>query len=266
GEFRIANGERLLIVADGMGGHAGGVTASRLCIESAARVFESGEGSAGERVSRGLEEANRAVYAASEADPSLRGMGTTGVALLFEPSGTVSLAWVGDSRAYRFRNGQLEQLSDDHSLVADWVRLGRITEEEAETHPRRNELLRAIGPDPSVEVDRKSYTVEPGDIYLLCSDGLCGYLSAAEISAVVGFNRPENAVRLLVDKVNVERNSPDNVTVQIMEVPNDIATAADTTAPGGGAVRDDEYRAQASGDRGGSDDVAYPRTKRTVAV
>ncbi len=238
GEFRNGIGERLLVVADGMGGHAGGATASRLCIEAIGRVFDSGQGTPDERLRRGFAEANRVVCAAAEADSNLRGMGTTAVALLFDPHGTVWLCWVGDSRAYRFRNGQLEQLSDDHSLVADWARMGRISAEEAQTHLRRNELSRAIGPEPCVEVDLRSDSIEPGDTYLLCSDGLCGYVSKAEISAIVGFEGPEDAVRQLVDKVNVEYHSPDNVTVQIVAVPGQITAAGeagsgDTLGPAG---------------------------------
>ena len=241
GEFRNALGERLLIVADGMGGHAGGVTASRICVETVARIFESGEGLPGDRLRHGFEEANRAVYAASQADPTLSGMGTTGVALLFDRNGMVTLAWVGDSRAYQYRGGELEQLSGDHSVVADWVRLGTIDEEEAESHPRRNELSRAIGPEPSVEVDLLSFEIEPGDSYLLCSDGLCGYLSKADISAIVGFETPDEAVRLLVDMANVEYDSPDNVTVQIIAVPDDIAKFAVPDKRGTGETRELEF-------------------------
>jgi serine/threonine protein phosphatase PrpC len=271
GEFRNAIGERLLIVADGMGGHAGGVTASRLCVETVAQIFESGQGPPADRLRHGLEEANRVVYAASQADPTLRGMGTTGVALLFDPGGTVSLAWVGDSRAYRLRAGEFEQLSEDHSLVAEWVRVGRISAEEAETDPRRNELARAIGPEPTVTVDLLSFTMDPGDTYLLCSDGLCGYLSKADISAIVDFESPDEATRQLIDRVNVERNSPDNVTVQIMAVPGDIEGSA---AP----VRQGSQESDASNlsnaeemdvmgdDVDDFDDTGYPRTRKTLLV
>lgn len=264
GEFASAAGERLLVVADGMGGHAGGVTASRLCIETVARIFETAEGTPAERLRYGFEESNRAVWGAAQADESLRGMGTTGVALLFDQNDTVWLGWVGDSRAYRYRNGQLEQLSDDHSVVMDWVRSGTISAEEAETHPRRNELNRAIGPDSRVEVDVRSFPIEPGDIYMLCSDGLCGYMRDPDIAAIMGFESPENAVRQLVDKVNVEQNSPDNVTVQIMAVP---AAAGALVAPGGPAMdyEDEEFEDMSMGD-GDFDNSGYPRTKKMFLI
>ena len=204
----------------------------------------------------------------AQADPALRGMGTTGVALLFDPGGAVWLAWVGDSRAYRFRKGLLEELSEDHSLVANLIRQRKITQEEAKTHPRRSELSRALGPEPGVEVDLRSYLIEPGDTYLLCSDGLCGYLSSADISAIVGFEAPENAARQLVDLVNSEYNSPDNVTVQIIAVPSDEAVSVSTSSGvnGKGSVAEEHASDQLENHRSDSRAPGNSQSSKMVAI
>ncbi len=226
GEFRNARGERLWFVADGMGGHAGGVTASRLCIETVGRVFVQGGDDSAEVMREALKESNRAIFQAAVDDPSLQGMGTTGVGLVFGPDGKLTLGWVGDSRAYRLRDGSYEQLSDDHSIVEQWVRMGHLTAEEAAVHPRRNELTRALGPEPEVEVDVRSFEVEPGDVYLLCSDGLCGYVPDEKVSAIIASTEPAEATRKLVDIVNGEYSAPDNVTVQVIAIPIDEAELA----------------------------------------
>src|SRR5262245_15394702 len=116
GEFMTASGERLFIVADGMGGHRGGATASRLCVETVGREFGESPLAGAARLQRGFELANTRIHRASVADPDLSGMGTTAVALVISPDGTATLGWVGDSRAYRFRDGALELLSADHSV------------------------------------------------------------------------------------------------------------------------------------------------------
>jgi len=226
GEFRSAAGEHLLVVADGMGGHRGGATASRICVEAVGREFSSGAGTPEERLRRGLELANAEVRSAALADTELEGMGTTAVALHFNPDGAAWVAWVGDSRAYRFRHGALEALTEDHSLVAEWVRTGAMTPEQAEVSPRRSELLAAIGARDDVLVDIRSVEVLPADRFLLCSDGLCGVVPDVEIGAVLGFREAEMAARELVDKAN-GYGGPDNVTVQVVCVPGE-ATAADT--------------------------------------
>jgi protein phosphatase len=128
------------------------------------------------------------------------------------------VAHVGDSRAYRLRDGTLEQLTADHSLVAELERRGLITAQEARVHPRRNEVLRCIGVDPEVDVDVAPVDVQAGDQYLLCSDGLCGVLTDEEIAAELLRAAPEEAARRLVDAAN-ERGGPDNITVQIARIP-----------------------------------------------
>ncbi len=213
-----ADGGRWLMVADGMGGHAGGETASRLAVECAERGLGAEHASSGSALGKVFETANRSIHEAAQRDGSLHGMGTTGVAILFGADGSAHVANVGDSRAYRMRGDVLEPLTRDHSLVGELRRRGDITEAEARVHPRRNEVLRSLGVLPEVEVDVDPIEVQPGDRYLLCSDGLCGVLDDDEIAAVVRREPAEEAVRTLVDRVN-QRGGPDNVTVQIAVVP-----------------------------------------------
>ncbi|MEX2208203.1 MAG: PP2C family serine/threonine-protein phosphatase [Myxococcota bacterium] len=217
GEFSAPSGERLFVVADGMGGHRGGATASRLCVETLGRAFTEGTDSAEARLRRGLELANTRIHEAAQSDAELGGMGTTAVALILAPDGSGALGWVGDSRAYRFRGGAIERLSTDHSVVGEMIRAGVITEDEADNHPRRNELLRAIGPHELVEPETVVLEHSPGDRFLLCSDGLWGPVPEPEIAIVLGFEAPELAVKKLIAKAN-ERGGPDNVTAQIASV------------------------------------------------
>jgi protein phosphatase len=213
-----ASGARLLIVADGMGGHAGGATASRIAVEVVERVFDMSEDDPDGLLRTALETANRSIHEAAQNDPSLADMGTTGVALLFQSDGTAWVANVGDSRAYRLHQGRLAQITQDHSLVAELVRSGMITKEEAKVHPRRNEVLRSLGVDSEVTVDVDAVDLQPGDQYLLCSDGLCGVVDDEEIAAVLLRERPEEAARQLVSAAN-QRGGPDNITVQIARIP-----------------------------------------------
>jgi len=224
GEFASPAGERLVVVADGMGGHVGGATASRICVEALGAVLGETDGDPEERLRRGLRLANARILEVAAAQRELTGMGTTGVALLFGEGGRAWLGWVGDSRAYRLRGGVLEALSRDHSLVAEWVRAGLLLPEEAEQHPRRNELLRALGVAPEVEPEIVALEVRPGDQYLLCTDGLSAVVPLAEIADVVAHEPPELAAPKLVARAN-ERGGPDNVTVAIAVVPDEAATA-----------------------------------------
>ena len=217
GEFSSASGERLFVVADGMGGHRGGATASRLCVETLGRAFTDGHERAEERLRHGFELANARIHAAAQTDAELAGMGTTAVALVLAPDGSGALGWVGDSRAYRFSGGALERLSTDHSVVGEMIRAGVITEQEADNHPRRNELLRAIGPHEIVEPETIALRHGPGDRFLLCSDGLWGPVPEAEIAIVLGYETPDLAVKKLIAMAN-EGGGPDNVTAQIASV------------------------------------------------
>jgi protein phosphatase len=225
------SGARLLVVADGMGGHAGGATASRLAVETVERLVGSSTEAPDAMLRHALEEANRCIYERSREDASVAGMGTTGVALLIGADGTSYVANVGDSRAYRLRDRELEQLTVDHSLVAELQRRGMLSEAQARVHPRRNEVLRSLGVEPSVEVDVFAVDVKPGDQYLLCSDGLSGVVGDAEIASVMGADPPEVATRRLVDAANA-RGGPDNITVLIARIPGPASSPPDT---GGGS-------------------------------
>ena len=188
----------LFAVADGMGGAQAGEIASRL---AAAAVREGGDGTSGEvRVAELSQEANRRVYQPSSEDPAASGMGTTiTVALVDDASGVISIGHVGDSRAYRIRDGRVEQLTQDHSLVAELMRSGKLSPEEAEVHPQRSVITRALGTDPDVDVDTFTVDTQPGDVYLLCSDGLTTMVSDEQILDHVERHRrdPDGAARAL---------------------------------------------------------------------
>jgi len=228
GEFSDADGARLFVVADGMGGHAGGAVASRLAVETIGKVFRtSSEGPEG-TLRAAFESANERIFERAQESEDLAGMGTTGVALLVGEGEHLWLAHVGDSRAYRFRDGRLERLTTDHSLVEAMQQRGLITAEEAAVHPERNVILRSLGVQSSVEVDVTPIASEPGDRYLLCSDGLSSVVPEPEIAAVLARNRPAAAASLLVDMAN-QRGGPDNVTVQVIQIPG--GTREEAIAP-----------------------------------
>ena len=215
----VAGYGRVLCVADGMGGHAGGEVASALAVETV--TGQLGIGASGDPA-QALEAVFRAAHGhirdEAERRPELGGMGTTGVALLFVPDAKVHVAHVGDSRAYLLRGGEIEQLTEDHSLVAELVRRGAMNTAQARVHPRRNELTRCLGVREALEIELGCRNVEPGDLYLLCSDGLCGVLTDEEILRIVRYAEPRVAVERLVSTANV-RGGPDNITVQIALVP-----------------------------------------------
>lgn len=219
GEFSDPDsGRRLLVVADGMGGHRGGEVASRTAVDAIGEVFAGGGDDSGELLRSALRAANDRVHRAAREDADLAGMGTTGVCLLFERGGRGWVGHVGDSRAYHLRAGRLEQITDDHSVVGALIRMGQITEEEARRHPQRHEILRAIGTNDDVEVQIAPLDMGQGDKYLLCSDGLTNEVSNAEIAEVLGREAPEDAARVLVQMANLAGGS-DNITVLIAGVP-----------------------------------------------
>jgi protein phosphatase len=207
----------LFAIADGMGGAQAGEVASGL----AAAVLEeaTGDERGEERVASLIQEANRRVFQRSNEDAATSGMGTTmTVALVDNSDGTIAFGHVGDSRAYRIRGGTLEQLTDDHSLVGELVRSGRLSPEEAETHPQRSVITRALGTEPDVDVDTFTTEAEPEDIYLLCSDGLTDMISTREILSVVEESRDlDAAARSLIDAANAG-GGEDNITVVLFQI------------------------------------------------
>jgi PPM family protein phosphatase len=219
----------LFAIADGMGGAQAGEVASGL----AAAVLEeaTGDERGEDRVASLIQEANRRVFQRSTEDAATSGMGTTmTVALLDNTDGTIAFGHVGDSRAYRVRGGELEQLTDDHSLVGELVRSGRLSPEEAESHPQRSVITRALGTEPDVDVDTFTVEAEPGDIYLLCSDGLTDMASAHDILTAVESNGDlDEAARALVGAANAG-GGEDNITVVLFELLQAADGVADEAA------------------------------------
>jgi protein phosphatase len=233
---------RLLIVADGMGGHRGGATASRMAATiTKDEYFRDGSDEIPAVLTRALERANARIFAESQVNPELRGMGTTCSALVVRGREGF-LAHVGDSRIYLVRGGEISQLTDDHSLVASMVREGLLTTQEAEVHPRRNVLQRSMGVGSSVEIDaRGPFEVQPGDTFVLCSDGLHGLVKPEEIRQIAELGI-EDAARELVN-LALERGAPDNVTVVVGRAEE---TTDEEIAKWEAGAREERERAQAS--------------------
>jgi PPM family protein phosphatase len=213
----------LFAVADGMGGAQAGEIASRI----AASVLRDSDGDTGEdAVVNLIQEANRRVYEAAASDEARAGMGTTMTAALVE-DGAVLIGHVGDSRAYRIRDGALLQLTEDHSLVAELVRSGRLSPEEADTHPQRSVITRVLGTDPDVDVDTFEIEARPGDVFMICSDGLSSMVDDETILSVVERNRADlqQTARALVDAAN-RGGGEDNITVIVFEVGEGAADEA----------------------------------------
>jgi serine/threonine protein phosphatase PrpC len=218
----------LFAVADGMGGAQAGEVASRLAAGTLREA--SSDGTPEERVVALIQEANRRVYQEAGEDATRRGMGTTVTAALALDDRIV-IGHVGDSRAYRIRGGELEQLTEDHSLVAELVRSGKLSPEEAENHPQRSVITRALGTDPDVDVDVFATDTESGDVYMLCSDGLSGMVDDEAILQLVERNRADldAAAQALVGAAN-RGGGEDNITVVLFEIAEAAASAPDETA------------------------------------
>jgi serine/threonine protein phosphatase PrpC len=223
----------LFAIADGMGGAAAGEVASRL---AAAAIREGGAGDGGEgRIFELIQEANRRVYARASTDPNTSGMGTTMTVAIVDGE-RVAFGHVGDSRAYLIRDGVMEQLTEDHSLVNELMKSGKLTPEEADVHPQKAVITRAVGTDPDVDVDTFTVNAQDGDIFLLCSDGLTDVLSEEEILELVERNRPDidRALRALVKEAN-HGGGEDNITVVAFEIaeeaPNDGETKEQALPP-----------------------------------
>jgi PPM family protein phosphatase len=205
----------LFAVADGMGGAQAGEIASRI----AASVLRDSGGQTGrDAVVALIQEANRRVYEAAASDEARAGMGTTMTAALVGDA-TVRIGHVGDSRAYRVRAGALEQLTEDHSLVAELVRSGKLSPEEADVHPQRSVITRVLGTDPEVDVDTFDVEAQDGDVFMICSDGLTSMVDDATILTLVERDRSDlqRAARALVDVAN-RGGGEDNITVILFEL------------------------------------------------
>ena len=222
GRQRRANEDSLLtrsplfVVADGMGGAQAGEVASRIAVES----FQAGLPDDSEpelQLSALAQAANARIHELSHANAEQAGMGTT-LTAVYVGEEEVAIAHVGDSRAYCLRDGGLLQLTDDHSLVDELLRQGRLTPEEAVEHPQRSVITRALGPEGTVEVDTRSFRARAGDVYLLCSDGLTTMLAETEIEALLQANPSlRDAGEALIGAANVA-GGRDNITVVLLRL------------------------------------------------
>jgi PPM family protein phosphatase len=219
----------LFAIADGMGGAQAGELASSLAA-GAVRDDERVSGSGERRVAELIQEANRRVYQRSSQDASASGMGTTMTVALVE-DGAVVFGHVGDSRAYLIRDGRLEQLTEDHSLVAELVRSGKLSPEEAGTHPQRSVITRALGTDPDVDVDTFSIPPHAGDLFMLCSDGLTSMVEDGAILEAAEKNRDDlqSAVKALIRAAN-KGGGEDNITVVLFEIGEGAGEPLEETA------------------------------------
>jgi serine/threonine protein phosphatase PrpC len=233
----------LFAVADGVGGAQAGEVASKLAAAVLKDDPRSDDGDGRRRVDALIQEANRRVYERQQQDAAVSGMGTTITVALVE-DGRVWIGHVGDSRAYLIRNGELEQLTEDHSLVAELVRSGKLSPEEAETHPQRSVVTRALGSDPDVDVDTFPVEARAGDLFLLCSDGLTTMVDDATILAEIDRHRDDlrATAKALVRAAN-RGGGEDNITVVFFELESaEQATERTVTLPPAqdGTVDDDD--------------------------
>ncbi|MDP9385177.1 MAG: Stp1/IreP family PP2C-type Ser/Thr phosphatase, partial [Actinomycetota bacterium] len=205
----------LFVLADGMGGAQAGEVASRMAVEG----FDAGlpDGAPAEGLARIIAEANRRIHDSSVSDDRLAGMGTT-VTAAYVGEDDVTIAHVGDSRAYLLRRGELTRLTKDHSLVGELVARGKLTEEQAEHHPQRSVITRALGPEPAVQIDTEVYPAREGDVFLLCSDGLTDMVGEGALAPILGRSGSlADAGRRLISAAN-DAGGRDNITVVLFRL------------------------------------------------
>jgi len=229
----------LFAVADGMGGAQAGEVASRLAAAAFREFHDVDDLDPEERLTAIIQEANRRIYERAAGDAQVSGMGTTITAALVGGDALV-IGHVGDSRAYRLRSGRFEQLTDDHSLVADLVRSGRLTPEEADAHPQRSVITRALGTDREVDVDTFVVPVQAGDLFLLCSDGLTTMIEDDEIRDLLSATRDlEQAGKGLVKAAN-KAGGEDNITVVLFQLAEGTSDLEQTAVVSGNGRGQDE--------------------------
>jgi serine/threonine protein phosphatase PrpC len=224
--FAILADYGLFVVADGMGGHASGEVASKMAIDAMQEFFAATQddpertwpykmdrtkGYEENRLITGIKLANLRIYETAQREAKKRGMGTTFVSL-FTANDGIYVAHVGDSRAYRFRNGKLEMLTEDHSLLNDYIKMKRLTEEEIANFPHKNVIVRALGMKDTVKVDTRFEAPQLNDTYLLCSDGLSGPVSDPEMQQILATHPDlKTACSKLIEQANAA-GGPDNIT------------------------------------------------------
>ena len=211
----------LFAVADGMGGARAGEVASRIAVEQF-DVQDGADDTPEEQLAEVARGANRKIHQMAQDDSAYAGMGTTFTAALVTGK-HIAIGHVGDSRLYRFRDGELERLTHDHSLVEEFVRQGKLTPAEAEVHPQRSIITRALGPEPEVEVDTYTHAGRDGDVYLLNSDGLTGMINEERVAEILGDRESlEDAAEKLIAAAN-ENGGKDNITVVLFRLGSDGA-------------------------------------------
>ncbi len=260
--FLVDDRLRLFAVADGMGGHRAGEVASATALEALRAAV-----AAGRPIDEALEIANEAVYEKSTDDPSMAGMGTTLTAGLAVDDDLLMIAHVGDSRAYLVRDAAIEQVTDDHSLVEELVRDGRLTPEQAAVHPQRSIITRALGVADGVEIDLYPLVLEPGDRVVLCSDGLSSMVRDPVIARIVRREPdPNRAAEALVDAAN-EAGGEDNITAVVIRAgePVEGASGAGPAAVPDGAEPGEGRGADAGPEPGSAADGPAGPVHRAVA-
>lgn len=225
--------ERLYLVADGMGGHASGEVASEMAVQTLSDFFEEtskdqeitwpykmekGREYEANRLNAGIKLSNLRIFESATQNPAQRGMGTTIVALLIVDD-TAYFGHVGDSRIYRLREGKLTQVTEDHSLLNDYIKMKDLTEEEIENFPHKNVIVRALGMKETVQVDVNSEKPQPGDTYMLCSDGLNGMITDDVIRQIMvdNYDDLEQCCTDLIDAANANGGT-DNITVAVVQI------------------------------------------------
>jgi PPM family protein phosphatase len=207
----------LFAVADGMGGAQAGEVASHLAVEVLEQGLPDGVGSVEERLRERVREANARIMESAQADDARAGMGTT-LTVAYVGEDDLTVAHVGDSRLYRLRDGTFERLTDDHSLVEELVRQGKLTPEEADEHPQRSIITRALGAEEGVEADSRTWPGRHGDVYLICSDGLTSMIPEAQVAQVLTESPSlAGAGRMLIDAAN-DAGGRDNITVVLFRL------------------------------------------------
>jgi serine/threonine protein phosphatase PrpC len=231
----------LFAVADGMGGAQAGEVASHLAVEVLEQGLPDGGGSVEERLRARVREANARIMESAQADDARAGMGTT-LTVAYVGEDALTVAHVGDSRLYRLRDSAFERLTDDHSLVEELVRQGKLTPEEADEHPQRSIITRALGAEEGVEADSTTWAGRDGDIYLICSDGLTSMIPEAHVAQILA-EAPSlaSAGRMLIDAAN-DAGGRDNITVVLFRLEDIAAGAAapQETAEHGAVAREPE--------------------------
>jgi PPM family protein phosphatase len=235
--FSIIEDSGLYIVADGMGGHASGEVASKMAVDALKEFFaataqdpertwpykmDRSKGYEENRLITGIKLANLRIYETAQRDAGKRGMGTT-IVVMFAVEDGVYCAHVGDSRGYRVRDGKIEQLTEDHSLLNDYIKMKRLTPEEIANFPHKNVIVRALGMKDTVKVDTRFESPRAGDVYLLCSDGLSGPVEDPEMLEIVQRHGDlKVAASKLIERAN-ENGGPDNITVVLARWVDDHA-------------------------------------------